>query len=90
MSQTIPGGIYFGFTKAELRLELTRYKDAVKTSGSNLAGAQQNGQSYSFGPRQDMSLAEWQIALQDALAYFGEAEDAPSPNVVVRMGNRYR
>lgn len=85
MADTIPTGIYFGFTKAELKTELERYKAAVKTSGSELAAAQQNGQSYSFGPRQDMSLGEWQIELQAALAYFDEACYPPGSDVVVRL-----
>jgi len=83
MAQTIPGGIYFGFTKAELQTELTRYKAAVKTSGSNLQGASQNGQSYSFGPRQDMILSEWQQALQDALSYFDLADPLTPPATAI-------
>ncbi len=85
MAQTIPSGVYFGFTKTELQTELERYKDAVKTSASSLQGASQNGQSYSFGPRQDMNLAEWQQELQAALAYFGLAECPPRDRQVVRL-----
>lgn len=86
MSQeTIPSGVYFGFTKAELQAELVRYKAAVKQAGSRLAGASQNGQSYSFGPRSDLTLEGWQIELQAALAYFGEADEPPGNNVVVRF-----
>jgi len=86
MSQaTIPSGPYFGFTLAELQAELVRYKAEVKKVGSRLAGASQNGQSYSFGPRSDMTLAEWQEELQAALAYFGEADEPPGSNVVVRF-----
>lgn len=86
MSQeTIPSGIYFGFTRAELAAELTRYKAAVKQSGSRLAGASQNGQSYSFGPRGDMNLADWQVQLQLALAYFGEADEPEGNTQVVRF-----
>ena len=88
MSQTIPSGIYFGFTKTEMKTELERYKAAVKTSGSELLSASQNGQSYSFGPRNDMSLSEWQIAIQDALSFFEEACPPPSSDVVVRFGCR--
>ena len=85
MANTIPSGVYFGFTKTELKEEFERYKAAVKTSGSDLVGSQVNGQSYSFGPRNDMSLGQWQIALQDALAYFDEACPVPSGNEVVRL-----
>jgi hypothetical protein len=82
MPDTIPSGPYFGFTKPELDAELVRYKAAVKQSASRLAGASVNGQSYTFGPRADMSLAEWQIALQAALAHFGAADPAPSDTIV--------
>lgn len=85
MSQTIPTGPYFGFTKLELQSELIRYKAAVKQSGSRLTGASQNGQSYAFGPRSDMTLAEWQVALQTALAFFGAADCLPRESVVVRF-----
>lgn len=85
MSLTIPSGPYFGFTLPELQAELARYKAAVKTSASPLAGASQNGQSYQFGPRQDMSLAEWQVALQAALAFFGRADEPPGSDEVVRF-----
>jgi hypothetical protein len=85
MSQTIPSGPYFGFTKPELDQELLRYKAAVKQSGSRLAGASQSGQSYQFGPRGDWSLADWQEHLQAALAYFGAADEPPGSNVVVRF-----
>lgn len=85
LASTIPTGPYFGFTKLELDQELLRYKAAVKQSGSRLQGASQNGQSYTFGNRSDMSLAEWQQALQAALAYFGAAEEPPGDSVVVRL-----
>lgn len=85
MAQTIPSGIYFGFSKSELQTELVRYKDAVKQSGSSLQGASQNGQSYTWGPRQDMSLAEWQEELQNALSFFDAADCLPSTNQVVRL-----
>jgi hypothetical protein len=85
MSQTIPSGPYFGFTKPELDQELTRYKAAVKGSGSRLAGASQNGQSYQFGPRGDWSLDEWQQHLQAALAFFGAADEPQGNTQVVRF-----
>lgn len=86
MSQTIPTGPYFGFTKAELDQELIRYKKAVKESSTRLTGAAVNGQSFSFGNRSDMTLAEWQTALQSALAWFGQADDPPGSDMVVRFG----
>jgi hypothetical protein len=82
MASTVPTGIYFGFTKPELNDELARYKAAVKQSGSNLVGAGINGQSFTFGPRGDMSLEQWQQELQAALAYFGDG-DAPSGSAQV-------
>ncbi len=87
MSQTIPSGPYFGFTKTELQTELERYKSAVKQSGSSLIGASQSGQSYQWGPRGDWNLAEWQDNLQAALAFFGLADCPPGSNEVVRYGN---
>ncbi len=85
MASTVPTGPYFGFTKPELDTELARYKAAVKQSADRLAGASVNGQSFTFGPRGDMSLAEWQQSLQAALAYFGAAEEPLGSDVVVRF-----
>lgn len=85
MPLTIPNGHYFGFSKAELQAELLRYKDEVRKASSALGGASLNGQSFTFGPRRDLSLAEWQLALQDALAYFGAAEAIPGDTEVVRL-----
>lgn len=85
MAQTIPSGPYFGFTQAELTAELTRYKQAVRQSGSRLAGASQSGQSYQFGPRGDWTLEEWQVQLQAALAYFGAADEVAAARTVVRL-----
>lgn len=79
----IPEGPYFGFTKLELRDELTRYKAQVKLTGSQLTGASQNGQSYTFGPRQDWSLSDWQMNLQAALAYFGECMEPQPPRTAL-------
>lgn len=68
-AETVPAGPYFGFSLPELESELTRYKAARVESGSRLQAASVNGQSYSFGPRGDWSLDEWQIQLQAAFAY---------------------
>jgi HKD family nuclease len=84
-ASTIPSGPYLGFTHTELLTELTRYKNAVKQSASRLSGASVNGQSYTFGPRGDWSLDEWQQHLQAALAYFGAAEIPPGDRAVVRF-----
>lgn len=81
-SSTIPTGPYFGFTKAELLAEQQRYKSAVKKSHSNLSSASVNGQSFTYGGRQDGTLAEWQQDLQAALAYFGQA-DVPAEHAAV-------
>ncbi len=85
MLSKVPDGVYFGFTKTELDTELARYKAAVKEASSRLSGASIGGQSFTFGPRADMSLEQWQIELQNALAYFGDGEFAPSPTQVVRF-----
>lgn len=83
MALTIPTGVYFGFTKAEIQAELERYKTEVKASGSGLSGASQNGQSYTFGKREDMTLAQWQEELQAAMAFFGLAYDLAPPSTVI-------
>jgi hypothetical protein len=83
MALTIPTGIYFGFTKAEIQEELTRYKAEVKGSGTGLTGASQNGQSYTFGDRKDMTLAEWSEELQAAMAFFGLADELAPPSTVI-------
>lgn len=59
MAQTVLAGPYIFFTLAELEAEKLRYKEAVKESGSDLAGGSVNGQSFQFGPRRDWSLVEW-------------------------------
>lgn len=68
MAQIVPAGSYFGFTLAELKVELTRYKAARQQSGTRLTGATVNGQNFQFGSR-DGTLADWQTELQAALAY---------------------
>lgn len=68
MSQIIPAGPYFGFTLAELKVELLRYKEAQVQSGSRLIGATVNGQNFQFGAREG-TLQDWQEDLQTALAY---------------------
>jgi hypothetical protein len=65
--QTITWGPYFGFTEAELLIELDRYKTARKQSFSRLSGSSTNAQTYSFGQRVDGSLDDWQSDIQAAL-----------------------
>lgn len=83
MALTIPTGLYFGFTQAEIVAELTRYKQEVQSSGTQLAGATQNGQTYTFGQRKDMTLSQWQEELQSAMAFFGLAYDLAPPSTVI-------
>ncbi len=85
MLSKVPHGVYFQYTKAELDEQVIAYKAAVKEASSRLTGASIGGQSFTFGPRGDMSLEQWQIELQNALAYFGAADFAPSPTQVVRF-----
>lgn len=73
-SEVVPTGPYFGFTRKEMLAELERYKKARKRSGSNLLSSNINGQSFTFGPRQDWSLDEWQIAIQCSLYYISPGE----------------
>lgn len=85
-AQTVPTGPYFGFTLAELETELTRYKAARQVSGSRLTGSSINGQSYTFGPRGDWSLDEWQNAIQAAFYYLDPGRyplQAPTNSAVV-------
>ena len=70
-----------------MQTELARYVASVKTTASGLVGASQNGQSYSFGPRSDLSLQQWQIEIQDALSYFDLADPVPTSNEVVTFSN---
>lgn len=79
----VPHGPYFGFTKAELNAELTRYKTAVSGAGSELLGASVNGQSYTFGPRRDWSLAQWQEQLQKAMSLLDPERVNPVRNTML-------
>lgn len=63
----VPTGPYFGFNKAELFEELERYKAQRKLAGSDLESTSVASQSYSFGPRRDWTLDQWQQAIQAAL-----------------------
>lgn len=84
----VPAGPYRGFTKAELIGEANRCREARKAAASNLASASINGSSYSFGPRQDMTLQQWTDAIYDALAYFDPSTYAPAPGNSTVIGFR--
>jgi len=80
---TVPRGIYFGFSKAELLEELERYKATVKQAGSDLQSSSVGGESFSYGPRRDMSLGQWSAELQEALALVdSNYSPAPTKSVV--------
>lgn len=87
-SLRVPAGPYRGFIKAELLGEEARLRDARKAAASNLIGASVNGNSYSFGPRQDMTLQQWTDAVYDALAFFDPATYAPAPSNSAAIGFR--
>lgn len=78
-------GPYLGFTKAELLVELARYKDAAKAAGSRLTGATVNGQSFTYGPRGDWSLQQWSRQLQAALSLVDPTYQMPSATIRVRL-----
>jgi hypothetical protein len=84
--QQVPTGLYFGFTYGELQSELARYKQEVTKSGTRLAGASVNGQSYQFAGREG-TLAEWSAELQAALSYLRPDEylAAPTNSAAVRF-----
>jgi nucleoside permease NupC len=70
--QTVPSGVYFGFTLAQMLAELDRYKAAVTAStfgAGHVISASENGSSFAFGASSDMSLAQWQQEIQRALHY---------------------
>lgn len=83
--QIVTAGPYFGFTKAQLEAELARYVAQVQASGSDLAGASVNGQSFTFGPRRDWSIEQWQLHLQGALAQIDPDRFPPPPSNGVAM-----
>jgi hypothetical protein len=70
MAATVPHGVYFGFTLAEMLDELDRYKAAMKKQRGGVTGAvisaSENGSSFSFGAG-EMSMRKWQIEIQNAL-----------------------
>lgn len=85
LSNRVISGPYLGFTKAELLDELDRYKAAAKLAGSRLTGSTVNGQSFTFGPRGDWSLAQWSKQLQAALSLVDPTYRPPSQTIRARM-----
>jgi hypothetical protein len=64
-------GLYYGFSLAEMQAELARYKAAVQavTGGAgHVVSASVNGSSFTYGPNADLSLAQWQAEIQNAMA----------------------
>lgn len=64
-------GLYYGFSLAEMQAELARYKAAVQavTGGAgHVVSASVNGSSFTYGPNSDLSLAQWQAEIQNAMA----------------------
>lgn len=85
-TSTVRSGPYFGFTKAEMLVELDRYKAAVKTTGSSVQGGTVNGQSVTYGPRRDWSIDQWGVNIRNALAEVDpDNYDRPSGNIVTRF-----
>lgn len=78
-------GLYAGFSKAEMLAEWARYKVELKSSSSRLTGASVNGQSYSFGPRSDLTLVEWSRQLRSALAQVDPDWIAPTGTIRTRF-----
>lgn len=86
-SNKVISGPYFGFTRAEMRTEYDRYKAALQKSGSRLTGAAINGQSFTYGPRNDWSLTQWAKELQSALAQVDPEFCPPSGAIATRFSN---
>lgn len=85
-SNRVLSGLYAGFTRAEMQTEWARYKAALQTSGSRLAGSTVNGQNFQFGPRSDMTLEAWGRAVRMALAQVDPDWIAPSGTIYARFG----
>ena len=69
-----------GFTLSEMEDELARYKEAVKAAGSDIASISYGGDSYTYGPRRDMNLEQWQQAIQTAFYMLGDTRFAQPSN----------
>jgi hypothetical protein len=79
-------GLYAGFTKAEMLSEWARYKAALQSTGSRLSGSTVNGQNFQFGPRADLSLAEWGRQVRFALSQVDPDYLAPQSSIGARFG----
>lgn len=66
-AEQVTWGPYFGFSRQDMLTELARYKTARQQSFSRLVGSTTNGQTFTFGAREDGSLDEWQRAIAAAL-----------------------
>lgn len=86
-SNKVISGPYFGFTRAEMRAEYDRYKEAMQKSGSRLSGAAISGQSFTYGPRGDWSLTTWARELQAALAQVDPDFCTPSSTIAARFSS---
>ena len=82
----VQNGMYFGWTKADMRDEYARYKAELARSGSRLTGSTVNGNSFSFGPRGDMTLQQWGRSIRYALSQVDPDYIAPSGSIGVRFG----
>lgn len=87
--ETVPTGPYFGFTLAEMEIELERHKADRKRSGSNLISSSVNGQSFTFGNRADGSLEQRGQDIQAALYYLDPGRypfQPPTNSAVISQG----
>lgn len=70
-SASVQFGLYYGFSLAEMQAELARYKavvQAVTGGAGHVVSASVNGSSFTYGPNADLSLAQWQAEIQNAMA----------------------
>lgn len=69
---TVQAGLYWGFTLAEMQAEFARYKAAltsVTAGAGHIVSASVNGSSFTYGPNGDLSLAQWQAEIQNAMSW---------------------
>ncbi len=85
ISSRVQTGLYAGFTRAEMLVIFENYKAAAADIGSDLLGASVNGNSFQFGPRKDLSLAEWSRQIQFALSQVDPDFCAPQNSIAVRF-----
>ena len=85
VSQKVLTGLYAGFTRAEMLTEWARFKAALQATGSRLQGSTVNGQNFQFGPRADMTLAEWGRQVRFALSQVDPDYIAPASSIGARF-----